>query len=220
MKINNLVFGSLAVGMAFGASIAVAPVQAAVLGAGDIGFTFQDGNFLNSIGPNDFAIGLNIPDSSRIDFATGSFADLGIAAGQSNPTSFTGPLELTFESGSGTTVDPWIYTMTNQETFSFDPPSEGLDLVFPAGTRMTGTQAGSSAELQLCESCFEQAYWVYEDDQTPASSTLQVTVSGPGAPSLGQGTSVVVPEPVTILGSLAALGFGTVLKGQQKKKNG
>jgi hypothetical protein len=30
----------------------------------------------------------------------------------------------------------------------------------------------------------------------------------------------VVPEPITILGSLAALGFGTVLKGQQKKKNG
>jgi hypothetical protein len=32
--------------------------------------------------------------------------------------------------------------------------------------------------------------------------------------------SQTIPEPITILGSLAALGFGTVLKGQQKKKNG
>ena len=218
MKINNLASGSLAVGMAFAASIAVAPVEALTLAPGsDIAWNAIGDNFLEELGgPLDISL-----NAGQIQFATGDFATLGLTAG--DPVSSPNPNPINFGSptqGSGTVADPYIYLLSQETRFTFDVDGDDdLFFVIPTNTRFEGLSNGSG-EVELCDSCFGRPYWEYQGDQTPAASTIQFSVSGVTAQSVNQNTSETVPEPITIFGSLAALGFGTVLKGQQKKKNG
>jgi hypothetical protein len=204
--------------------MASAPAQSLELAGGDIGFVLTGDNFLSTIGAQDFSVGINTPASTL--YATGSFAGLGLAAGDSQPYTFVGPLEsLDFTytgSGTGTFSNPWLYTLTEDETFTFDVDgSDDLFLTFRAGTQFEGIKDGVSAEIDLCDTCFSSAFWAYQGDITAASSTFQLGVSGANSPlSVGIVTSSVaaIPEPLTILGTGLALGFGGLFKSKSSKK--
>ncbi|TVQ43663.1 MAG: PEP-CTERM sorting domain-containing protein [Gloeocapsa sp. DLM2.Bin57] len=223
MKTKNRLATLLAVATASTASVLlVAPAQAIEITPGsNIGFTFTDGNFLDQIGQPTLSIDINTP--GRISFATGDFASIfDLSAGDEEPSSFSNNFELTLSGsnpGSGTSSDPWRYLVNQEERFHFNTPEGILEFVIPAGTNFVGISSGTSAELELCDVCFGQPFWRHNGDTSPATSTLQLGVSGLTASSQGSGTSEVVPEPTTILGTMVVLGFGGFLKNQKNKQN-
>jgi hypothetical protein len=189
--------------------MASAPAQAVQL-VGSVSFFLRPAtNFLNTIGNDELSIEITPINSS----AEGS----GDFTGLIGPSStFTNPLELTKQGGAGTTADPWSYKLDEDETFTFSLNGNPLSLTFKSESIFLGTKGTRSAQLEICENCFSDSFWTYEGTDTPASSTFQLGVSGNA--TSGNVTSTAIPEPLTILGTGLALGFGGLFKSKSSKK--
>jgi hypothetical protein len=187
--------------------MASAPAQAVQL-VGSVSFFLRPANFLSTIGdPN-----LSIP-ITPIDLLTEGSGDF---TGLIGPSTFTSPLELTRQGGAGTIANPWAYKLDGDETFTFILDEKPLSLTFKSESIFLGTKGARSAQLEICETCFSDSFWTYEGTDTPASSTFQLGVSGNA--TSGNVTSTAIPEPLTILGTGLALGFGGLFKSKSSKK--
>ena len=133
------------------------------------------------------------------------------------PTTTSG---FTFDSSVSATAS--IYTNDSSLVFDFSDVEPGLTATLPAGAQFEVIQDSDGAvEIDLLGGANSASEWRFAipgiGNVTAQDSVLEFgdLVGNAGGTYTAEAE---VPEPMTILGSFAVLGFGTVLKRQKNKK--